>query len=234
VLRLALSGRSPEDAARAMVRASSIVTAEQRRALMQGTGITTSNDPFVALARLIDPLERDISRQWSELLSQEAQNDERVARALLAVFGNTVAPDATFSLRISDGEVRRYAYNGTQAQPYTTLFGLFDRSAGFGNKAPWQLPARWLARRDSLNLGVPLNAVSTNDIIGGNSGSPVINRDGEIVGLIFDGNVEGLPLRFLFGEARGRSVWVDSRGILEVLRHVYDAAPLADELAGAR
>ena len=236
VSRAALAGRSGDDAARAMVRASTILTGDQRRSLMQGgTGsIAASNDPFILLARVIDPLERDVQRQWGELTSQEAHHDERVARALLAVFGNTVAPDATFSLRISDGEVRRYPYNGTQAQPYTTLFGLYDRSAGFGNRAPWQLPARWTARRDSLNLATPLNAVSTNDIIGGNSGSPVISRDGEIVGLIFDGNMEGLPARFLFTEARGRSVFVDSRGILEVLRRVYDATPLADELAGGR
>jgi hypothetical protein len=234
VVRAALAGRSPEDAARAMVRASTIQTNDQRRALrLSGAAaIASSTDPLVALARLIDPLERDIQRQWTDLLSQEAQNDERVARALLAVFGNTVAPDATFSLRISDGEIKRYPYNGTLAPPFTTLYGLFDRSAGFAGRAPWALPARWTAHRDSLALATPLNAAGTNDIIGGNSGSPVISRDGEIVGLIFDGNIEGLPARFLFTEARGRSVWVDSRGILEVLRHVYDAGSLADELGG--
>ena len=236
VVRAALGGRTGEEAARAMVRGSVILTGEQRRVLLQGgaAAVQASADPFVQLARVIDPLERDVQRQWGELTSQEAQHDERVARALLAVFGSSVAPDATFSLRISDGEVRRYPYNGTQAQPYTTLFGLFDRSAGFANQPPWQLPARWTARRDSLNLATPFNAVSTNDIIGGNSGSPVISRDGEIVGLIFDGNMEGLPARFLFTEARGRSVFVDSRGIIEALRRVYDAGPLADELTGNR
>lgn len=236
VLKAALANRSPEDAARAMVRASVILTGDQRRALATGSpaALAASADPFLQLARIIDPLERDVQRQWTDLVSQEAQHDERVARALLAVFGTSVAPDATFSLRISDGEVRRYAYNGTVAQPYTTLYGLFDRSSGFANRAPWSLPPRWLARRDSVALATPLNAISTNDIIGGNSGSPVISRDGEIVGLIFDGNIEGLPLRFLFGEARGRSVWVDSRGILEVLRRIYDAGALADELAGSR
>jgi len=236
VLKAALANRGPEEAARAMVNASVILTADQRRALATGNpaAVAASVDPFLQLARLIDPLERDIQRQWTELVSQEAQHDERVARALLAVFGNSVAPDATFSLRITDGEVRRYPYNGTLAQPYTTLYGLFDRHFGFAGRAPWSLPPRWLARKDSLALATPLNAISTNDIIGGNSGSPVISRDGEIVGLIFDGNIESLPLRFLFGEARGRSVWVDSRGILEVLRRVYDAGTLADELAGGR
>ncbi|HEY2805160.1 MAG TPA: S46 family peptidase [Gemmatimonadales bacterium] len=234
LVRSVIGSKSPEEAARAMVRASTIVTNEQRAALRRGGAgaLAGSRDPFIAMAKLIDPQEREISHQMSELTNQEAQNDERIARALLAVFGTGVAPDATFSLRISDGEIRRYPYNGTVAPPFTTFYGMFDRSAGFGNKAPWLLPPRWLAHRDSLILATPLNAVGTNDIIGGNSGSPVISRDGEIVGLIFDGNIEGLPARFLFTEARGRSVWVDSRGILESLRHVYDAGALADELAG--
>jgi len=234
VVRAALAGRSPEDAARAMVRASRILTVDQRRALLQGgaAAVAASSDPFIQLARVMEPLDRDVAQQWTALGNQEARHDERVARALLAVFGNSIAPDATFSLRISDGEVLRYPYNGTFAPPFTTLYGLFDRSFGFAGRAPWALPSRWLERKDSLVLSTPLNAVSTNDIIGGNSGSPVINRDGEIVGLIFDGNIEGLPARFLFTEARGRSVWVDSRGILEVLRHVYGAGALADELSG--
>ena len=234
VRRAALGNRTAEDAARQMVRTSTILTNDQRRALMQGSALGSSNDPFVALARVIDPLERDIQRQWNEMLSAEAQHDERIARALLAVFGNSVAPDATFSLRISDGEVRRYPMNGTVAQPFTTMYGLYDRAYGFAGRAPWNLPSRWTLRRDSLALQTPLNGVSTNDIIGGNSGSPVINRDGEIVGLIFDGNIESLPWRFLFSEGRARSAFVDSRGILEALRRVYDAGALADELTANR
>jgi hypothetical protein len=215
-----------------MVRGSQIVTADQRRALVQGgaAAIAASSDPFIVLARTLDPLDRDIQRQVTALTDREAQQDERVARALLAVYGSTVAPDATFSLRISDGEVRRYPMNGTVAQPYTTFHGLYDRWAAFGGKAPWNLPARWVERRDSLALETPLNAASTNDIIGGNSGSPVISRDAEVVGLIFDGNIEQLPYRFLFSEERGRSVWVDCRGIIEALRRVYDAGALAEEL----
>jgi hypothetical protein len=234
VRRAALGNRSPEEAARAMVAGAKILTGDQRRALLQGNALAGTDDPFIALARVIDPLERDVQRQWTEAVNQEAQNDERVARALLAVFGSSVAPDATFSLRISDGEIKRYPYNGTFAPAYTTFYGLFDRSFSFSGRAPWGLPARWLAHKDSVNLATPLNVVGTNDIIGGNSGSPVINRDGELVGLIFDGNIEQLPARFLFTERVARSVWVDSRGIVEALRHVYDAAALADELAGGR
>jgi hypothetical protein len=232
VRRQALGTRTPEDAARAMVQASQLTTAEQRRALLQGgaAAVAASTDPFIQLARTIDPLSRPIIARWTALGNEEEQNDELVARALLAVFGNSVAPDATFSLRISDGEVRRYPYNGTFAQPYTTLAGLYDRSYGFAGEPPWDLTPRWQAARSRVELATPLNAVSTNDITGGNSGSPVVNRDGEIVGLIHDGNIEQLPLDFIFFETYGRSVWVDSRGIIEALRRVYDAGALADEL----
>jgi hypothetical protein len=232
VRRQALGTSTPEEAARAMVRASQILTADQRRTLVQGgaAAIAASADPFVALARVIDPLERAIATQWTAWTNEEAQNDELIARALLAVFGNTVAPDATFSLRISDGEVLRYPSNGSLAQPYTTFYGLYDRAYGFNLQEPWNLTPRWLAARSRLDLATPFNAVSTNDIIGGNSGSPVISRDGEVVGLIFDGNIEAQPMRFLFSEAVGRSVWVDSRGLIEALRRVYDADALANEL----
>jgi len=128
--------------------------------------------------------------------------------------------------------VLSYPYNGTLAQPYTTFYGLFDRYYGWGGRAPWNLPARWLARRDSLNLATPLNAVSTNDIIGGNSGSPVIDRRGEFVGIIFDGNIQSLAWDYYFTDEQGRAVAVDARGILEALRSVYGAEALVKELAG--
>jgi len=234
VRRAALGGRSPEEAAGALVHGAQTATADERRALVQGgaAAVAASTDPFIVLARVIDPLQRDIERQVTSLLNREVPNDERIARAVLAVFGSSVAPDANGSLRISDGEILSYPYNGSQAQPFTTFFGLYDRSIGFGGRSPFDLPQRWQQRRDSLNLATPLNGISTNDIIGGNSGSPVINKDGEIVGLIFDGNMESLPWRFIFTEARGRSVWLDSRAIIEVLRRVYGAGPLADELTG--
>ncbi len=234
LVRMALAGRTPEAAARAMVTSSQLLTADQRQALIQGgaAAVKASTDPFIKLALFIDPQERVLTRQATELNARDAQASERIARALLAVFGNTVSPDATFSLRIQDGEVMGYPYNGTIAPPFTTFYGMYDRSYSFGQKPPFDLPARWNSHRDSLNLSTPLDAVSTCDIIGGNSGSPVINKNAEIVGLIFDGNIEDQPLRFLYSEAVGRAVWVDSRGIIEALRHVYDAGPLADEMTG--
>jgi hypothetical protein len=232
VLRQALQGRTPEAAAQAMVEGATLTTGEARKALADGGGAAAaaSQDPFVLWARVIDPLDRAMTREVTDLNDREAQANEQVARALLAVYGNSVAPDATFSLRISDGEVRRYPMNGTVAAPYTTFNGLYERASAFGEQPPFNLPPRWKERRDSLVPDTPFNAAGTNDIIGGNSGSPVINRDAEVVGLIFDGNIEMLPNRFLFTERVARSVWVDSRAIVHALRRVYDAQGLADEL----
>jgi hypothetical protein len=234
VLRQALQGRTPEEAAKAMVEASSIVTGDQRKALADGgpTAVAASHDPFIVLARVIDPLERAMIKEVNDLNDREATANERVARAFLAVYGNSMSPDATFSLRISDGEVKRYPMNGSEAPPFTTFYGLYDREASFGGEPPFNLPSRWKAARDSVNLALPFNGVSTGDIIGGNSGSPVISKDAEVVGLIFDGNIEMLPNRFLFTERVARSVWVDSRAIIEALRKVYRAGALADELQG--
>jgi hypothetical protein len=235
VVKAALMGRTPAAAAEAMVSGTKIGTPAEREALIQGgaAAIAASTDPFIRLAATIDPLSRAVNEQWSTLADREAAQDELVARALLAVYGNSVAPDATFSLRISDGQVLRYPYNGTIAQPYTTFFGLYNRSAGFLNAPPFDLPARWVERRDSLDLSTPFNVVGTPDIIGGNSGSPVINANAEVVGLIFDGNIEMLPNRFLYTERVARSVWVDSRAIIEALRHLYGAGALADEMTGS-
>ncbi len=232
----ALGDRTPADAARALVEGTKVGDPAFRRQLAEGgtAAVHASDDPLIALARVIEPHEARVQRDLAAVGDREAQADTRIARALLAVHGSSVAPDATFSLRISDGEVRSYPANGTLVQPFTTFHGLYDRSAGWGGKEPWNLPPRWVERRAALDLATPLNGVSTNDIIGGNSGSPVINRNHEIVGLIFDGNIEMLPGRFLFTEAVPRAVWVDSRGLLEALRKVYLADALAAELAPAR
>jgi hypothetical protein len=236
VRRQALQGRTPEAAAAAMVDGATLTTGDARKALATASAAdrAAARDPFIQLARVIDPLERALSREVADLADREAQANEQVARALLAVYGSSVAPDATFSLRISDGEVRRYPMNGTVAAPYTTFNGLYERASVFGEQPPFDLPPRWKERRDSLAPDTPFNAVSTNDIIGGNSGSPVINREAEVVGLIFDGNIEMLPNRFLFTERVARSVWVDSRAMIHALRRVYDAYPLADELEASR
>ncbi len=235
VRRAALGGRTPAAAAEHMLATTILVSPERRLALFQSgeEGIAASQDPFIVLARVIDPLDRSMTKLVQGLASRESAATELIAKALLATYGNSVAPDATFSLRISDGQPKRYPMNGTFAPAFTTYYGLYDRSIGFGSAGPWVLPERWQQRKDSLALATPFNVASTNDIIGGNSGSPVINTSAEVVGLIFDGNIEGLPNRFLFTEYQARAVYLDSRAIVEALRSIYGARWIADELTGS-
>jgi Peptidase S46 len=236
VRRAALGNRSPAEAAKYMVENSILTDPAKRRALFEAgnDAISKSDDPFIRLARVIDPLERNNAKFVQRQLDAETAASEKVAQALLATYGSSVSPDATFSLRISDGEVKRYPLNGTYAPAYTTFAGLFDRSVAFGGVGPWALPKRWQERKPKLDDTTPFNVAATNDIIGGNSGSPVVNRNAEVVGLIFDGNMEMLPNRFLFTEKTARSVFLDSRAIIEALRKVYDADALADELQGVK
>lgn len=234
VRRVAIGDRSPGEAAASLVSQTVLTQPQQVDMLFRGgqAAVAGSSDPLIALARVIAPLEREVRAKVNALQDREAQQDVRIARALLAVFGASVAPDATFSLRITDGVIARYPYNGTYAAPYTTFYGLYDRWTAFGGKDPWRMHPRWIDAKDKIALGTPINAVSTNDTHGGNSGSPVINRDGELVGILFDGNIEGLPNRFIYTQKVARSVWVDGRGIIEALRSVYGADGLVGEILG--
>jgi hypothetical protein len=148
--------------------------------------------------------------------------------------GTNTYPDATFTLRLSFGTVKGYTENGKPVPAFTTLGGLYERSKEQGNRGAFELPRRWEERKGKLDLSTPFNFVSTADIIGGNSGSPVVNRAGEVVGIIFDGNIHSLVLDFIFDQEVARAVSVDSRAIMEALRKVYDADALADELTGKK
>jgi hypothetical protein len=157
-----------------------------------------------------------------------------IARARFAQAGFTQPPDATFTLRLSYGTVQGYEENGKKIPYFTTFAGAFQHAEEHGNKPPYDLAASWPKMKSKLNLETPLNCVSTADIIGGNSGSPTVNKAGELVGIIFDGNIQSLVLNFYYDDRQARAVQVDSRGILEALRKIYGADALVDELTGTK
>ena len=208
-----------------------------RKSLIEGgqAAVEASTDPMIMAARRTDPLAREYFRwQQTEVQSVLTQAGEKLGKARFLVYGKDTYPDATFTLRLSYGAVKGYPYNGTIAPPFTTFYGLYDRAASFSNQPPFDLTAKEAAGRDKLDLSTPFDFVSTGDIIGGNSGSPVVNREGELVGLIFDGNIESLAGDFVYDDTKNRAVAVHSAGMIEGLRKLYGADALADELQGKK
>ena len=227
-------GESPAEAAERMLSETLIVDPGRRTALMSEgpSALAATGDPLLRLAIHMVDAHAELAPRWEEIQAAESVEEERLARALFAAFGTDLPPDATFTLRISDGVVRRYPYNGTVAPPRTAIGGMYERAANFGGEMPWTLPASFAERRAEVNMDAPLDFVTTNDITGGNSGSPMIDREARVVGLAFDGNIEQLPNEFLFRTAAGRTIGVHSAGITEALRSVYGAEALVTELLG--
>jgi hypothetical protein len=234
-IKAALNGKSPAAAAAEIMKGTKMGDAAFRKSLADGgeQAVAASTDPLIVFARRIDPLLRE-QRKWLEdnVTSIETSAGEKIGKARFAVYGKSAYPDATFTLRLSYGTVKGYPMNGTIAPSRTTIYGLYDRAYSFDNKTPFDLPERYAKGRDRLTLSTPLNFVSTCDIIGGNSGSPVIDRNGDFVGIIFDGNIESLVGRFVYDEGANRAVAVDSAAITHALRALYDAGALADEIEG--
>ncbi|MDR3726531.1 MAG: S46 family peptidase [Terracidiphilus sp.] len=208
-----------------------------RKSLIEGgeAAVAASTDPMIVAARRVDPIWRETNRRMRDTISSVlTPAGEKLGKARFLVYGKNAYPDATFTLRLSYGTVDGYPYNGTIAPPFTTFYGLYDRAASFSNKPPFDLTAKQAAGRDKLDLTTPLDFVSTGDIIGGNSGSPVVNRNNELVGLIFDGNIESLAGDFVYEGGKNRAVAVHSAGMIEGLRKLYNAGALADELEGKK
>jgi len=221
-----LDGKSPIERATELVRGSKLAEVDVRRKLVDGgrKAVEASDDPMIRLARLIDEPARKVRKEYEEEVDEpQRQAYAKIAKAQFALYGDKIYPDATFTLRLAFGTVKGYRERGEKIPPWTTIGGAYKHSDEHGNLYPFALPKRWNERKEDLNLDTPFNFVSTADIIGGNSGSPVVNRQGEIVGIIFDGNIQSLVLDFVYSDEQSRAVSVHSSAILEALRNAYGA-----------
>jgi len=232
-----LQGGDVDTVVNTLVDGTKLADPAVRKALLDGgeAAVAASTDPMIVAARRVDPIARETTRRIRDTITSVlTPAGEKLGKARFLVYGKDAYPDATFTLRLSYGAVQGYPCNGTIAPPFTTFYGLYDRAASFSNAPPFDLTLKEAAARDKLDLSTPLDFVSTGDIIGGNSGSPVVNRDGELVGLIFDGNIESLAGDFVYDGTRNRAVAVHSAGMMEGLRRIYGADALADELEGKK
>jgi hypothetical protein len=236
-VKKALQGKNTADAAKEIIMNTKLDDVAVRKQLYEGgqAAIDASTDPLIVTMRAIDPSARAARKQFDDKVDSVVRREGTiVAKARFAQSGFTQPPDATFTLRLSYGAVKGYQENGKAIPFATNVGGAYEHAAEHSNQSPYNLPESWMKSKANLDLKTPLNFVSTADIIGGNSGSPTVNKKGEVVGIIFDGNMESLPWNFAFSDMQGRAVSVDSRGIQEALRKVYGATALADELQGTK
>jgi hypothetical protein len=231
----ALAGQAPVPRAAALVAGTRLIDPAERRRLAAGglAAVAASDDTMIRLARLFDPDALPLRKRYeNEVEEVERQAYAQIARARFDLFGTAQPPDATFTLRLAFGVVKGYRVDDTDLPFLSTFGGAFERADRQGNREPFVLPPRWHDNRNKLDPATPFNFVSTADTIGGNSGSPVLNRAGELVGINFDRNRHGLVRNFVYSDEQARHIAVHSRGVLEALRTLYDAQPLADELLG--
>jgi len=227
-----MAGRTPEQAATALMSSAATGSKEKLEAMAEANKdeILKSTDPAIAFARYANARSGELQAQIRTLSLKQQPLLQSLGKAMYDVYGTSIPPDATFSLRIADGVVKGYEYNGTVAPIFTTFYGMYDRYYSFGKKEPWKLPERWANPPADLNMSTPLDFVSTNDIIGGNSGSPVVNKDLQVVGLVFDGNIESLPGNFIFDDTKNRTVSVHSSGLIEGMEKIYRIDRIAKEM----
>ena len=231
-VKAALDGKSPKDVAHELAQ-SKLADVAGRKALLDGgqAAIDASTDPVIAFARRTDAAYRD-ERKWYEdnVESVETLEGTKIAKAVFALDGRNTYPDATGTLRLSYGKTAGYEELGTRVPWQTSFYGLYDRARSFGMKPPYDLPKRIEGVEKTFDLTTPFDFASTDDIIGGNSGSPVLDRDGRYVGLVFDGNIQSFAWEFGYTDRQARCVSVDSRAIIESLRRIYGMTALADEI----
>jgi hypothetical protein len=229
-------GRTGEDAVDFMLNNTVLTDSTKLMELIDKgpDAILNSDDPFIYFSVHTEDTRANLRSEVRDILNNVAVYSQELGKALFAVYGTLIPPDATFTLRISDGVVKGFPYNGTVAPPYTTFYGLYDRYYSFNKKDPWNLPDRWINPPADFQLETPFNFVATNDIIGGNSGSPVINEKGEIVGLAFDGNIQSLPGDFIYIPEENRMVAVHSSGLIEAIKYIYKATRLSNELKNGK
>ncbi len=231
-IRQVFKEQSPEKLAADLVENSALTDSTTFLALLE-EGYLKSKDPSVPVIEALAPLFRSTNRRMENIRQTEKNMNRRLSKVRRAVYGSSISPEASFTLRISDGVVKGYPYSGTVAPPFTNFYGLYDRYYSH-SREDWGLPDRWITPPDSFDLETPLNLVSTNDISGGSSGSPLLNEDLEIVGVAFDTNMEALPNEYLYRDREARAISVDARGILEALYDMYGATRLVRELTRPR
>jgi hypothetical protein len=237
IVKFALEGQSCESAAKRLIGATMLGDSVSYTSLAQG-GLATveaSNDPFITIARMAYPRFEKVTDLQKEISDRDQVNRTLLGRALFDVYGTQIPPDATFTLRLADGVVKGYEYNGTKAPAFTTMYGIYDRHYSFADDPSWALADPWLKPPADLDLSTPYNLSTTNDIIGGNSGSAMISKNKEVVGLVFDGNMESLPGDFIFAEDAGnRTVSVHASGIMAALKYIYKAKRVVQELTDSK
>jgi hypothetical protein len=230
-----INNQSAEKLAANLIETTILNDNEKVKNLLNGEadGILNSTDPFLSLVSKTLKRAKEINEKWNEINSKEAARIQILGNAIYDVYGTAIPPDATGTLRIADGVVKGYEYNGTLAPAVTTFYGFYDRYYSF-KKPDWDIPERWKNPPPTFNMSTPFNFSLTSDVIGGNSGSPVINIDQKVVGLVHDINIEALSGNFIYLEDKNRAVAVHSSGILEALEDIYKADRIVKEIKAGK
>ena len=227
-----LNGSGPRERAAALVAGTTLADVEARQGLIDGglNAVLASDDPMIELARTVENEYRRLRKRNEEIEERERQAYAKITQATSAIEGTGGYPDATFTLRLAFGTVKGYQQDGKPVLPFTNFAGAYQHAIDHAGQDDFDLPESWMSQKSSVNMDTQLNFVCTADIIGGNSGSPVVNRAGELVGLIFDGNIQSLTSDYVYSDEQGRAVSVSGVGILEALRSIYGAGELADSI----